>query len=238
MRALIVHAHPEPRSFVAAMRDAAAEQLSAMGYEPVISDLYAQGFDPVVKAADFPQRSDPAYLNIALEQRHGHKAGSLPADIARELDRVLHADLIVLTFPLFWFSVPAILKGWFDRVLLSGPIYGGRRFYARGGLAGKRGVVGMSLGGRQPMFEGPDAIHGDLTGILKPVLQGTLGYSGMTVMPPFYAYHVPYVDDAARRQMLLQWQEHLAHLDELEPLMMPDLSAYDPQMNPLRRAAE
>lgn len=57
-----------------------------------------------------------------------------------ELDKLLACDLLVLSFPVFWFSVPAILKGWIDRVLVSGSVYGGMRFYDRGGFKGKRAV--------------------------------------------------------------------------------------------------
>ncbi len=234
MKALIVHAHPEPKSFVAALRDTAKTVLTERGYDVSLSDLYADEFNPVTGPDDFQQREDADYLNIALEQRHGHKTGTLAPDIQRELAKVMAADLVVLTFPIYWFSVPAILKGWFDRVLISGPVYGGRRFYARGGLAGKRAVMGVSLGGREHMF-GPDGIHGPLDRIFMPLIQGTLGYSGISVLPPFYAFHVPYVDDDARRDMLAAWRNHLSTLEERAPLAMPDLGLFDPQMHPLAR---
>ena len=76
MRALIVHAHPEPRSFVAAMKSAAEEKLKESGYEVSVSDLYAMNFDPVASAADFGERADPDYLVYALEQRKGFKSGT------------------------------------------------------------------------------------------------------------------------------------------------------------------
>jgi NAD(P)H dehydrogenase (quinone) len=232
-RVLIVHAHPEPRSFTAAMRDTAAGTLRAAGDAVVISDLYADSFDPVVKAADFPDRRDPDYLNVALEQRHADETGTLPADIRRELDRLMWADLVILTFPLYWFSVPAILKGWIDRVMVSGRCYGGRRFYGRGGLAGKTGLLALSMGGRAHMV-GPGSIHGPLEDLLRPVLQGTLGYVGMRVLPPFVAHHVPYVTDDQRRAMLDDFRGMLDRLDSLELLPMPRLEDYDETMRPLR----
>ncbi len=232
MRALIVHAHPEPNAFVAGMRDIAAEQLDKLGYSVTVSDLYAMAFDPVAKASDFGDRGQSEYLKYALEQRHGFKSGSLSPDIAREVDRLLEADVVVFTFPIFWFSVPAILKGWIDRVFLSGPVYGGRRIYDCGGLCGKRALVGAALGGREHMF-GDDAIHGDIHTMLRHFLIGTQAYSGMDVVSPFFAYHVPYVDEPTRTDMLKQWRMHVASIERLPVLPRPSLSDFDDTMRPL-----
>lgn len=231
MKVLIVHAHPEPKSFTAAMKDAAIEVLRDTGHEVQLSDLYAKGFDPVAKAADFPSRKDPDYLVYALEQRHAWDTGTLPDDIRTELEMVVWADLLILSFPMYWFSVPAILKGWIDRVLLSGPTYGGKRFYDRGGLAGRKGMLAFTLGARPHMF-GPRAIHGELDVMLRPLLRGTLYYVGMEVLPPFAAYHVPYITDAARGQILDDYRGHLRRLDRLEPMRFPRLDEFDDRLYP------
>src|SRR5690606_35403086 len=174
MNVLIVHAHPEPQSFCTAMKDLAVATLSGAGHAVQVSDLYAMNWNPVASAADFPQRSSPDYLVYALEQREAVKAGTLAADIAAELDKLLWADLLILNFPLFWCSVPAMLKGWIDRVLVSGICYGGLRFYDRGGLAGKRALLSFSLGGQRHMFEDEAAVHGDWEPMLRPLQRGTL----------------------------------------------------------------
>ena len=143
-----------------------------------------------------------------------------------ELEKLLACDLLVLTFPLFWASVPAILKGWFDRVLVSGKVYGGKRFYNRGGLAGKRALVGVTLGGRDDMF-GESGIHGPLEAMLKPVLQGTLGYAGCSVLKPFAGWHIPYISAEQRVQVLQAWRTRLAALaEEADFLPMPDLADF------------
>jgi NAD(P)H dehydrogenase (quinone) len=228
----IVHVHPEPRSFVAAMRNVVRDSLEAQGWQVTLSDLHASGFAPVASADDFPSRQDQDYLNYALEQRHAVAADRLAPDIRRELEAVRRADLLVLVFPIFWFSVPALLKGWIDRVFLSGVFYGGKRIYAKGGMAGKRALVVASLGGREHMF-GPDALHGELTDMLRPLLQGTLGYCGFTVLQPFFAYHVPYLDSAARGALLDRLGAELAELENRPNLPMPDLSRYDEIFRPL-----
>lgn len=230
--ALIVHAHPEPRSFVSGMKDVACDVLGGAGYDVTVSDLYAQPFDPVAKPSDFTDRQNPSYLRYAREQRHAFKAGALAPDVQREFDRLMAADLLVLTFPLFWFSTPAILKGWFDRVLLPGPVYSGRRIYDRGGLAGKRAIVGCALGGRRHMF-GENAVHGHLEALLSHLLRGTLGYTGLSVLPPFCAHHVPYLEKSDRNALMKGWSRHLGQIDSLDPIPMPNLDDFDDLLRPL-----
>lgn len=233
MKVLIVHAHHEPRSFNSALKDCAVRQLGDAGHDVRVSDLYAMNWNPLASAADFGSRADPDYLVYALEQRHNHEAGTLAADIAAEVDKVQWCDLLILNFPLYWFSVPAILKGWIDRVMISGLFYGGKRLYDRGGMRGKRALAALTLGGREHMF-GPQAIHGEMETLLRPLLQGTLGYCGFDVLPPFIGYHVPYIGDEGRAQILDDYRQHLQALDQLTPLVFPRLDDYDDRLLPRR----
>jgi NAD(P)H dehydrogenase (quinone) len=231
--ALLVHAHSESSSFTAAMRDVAQEVLDAQGWSVTHSDLYAMNFNPILSPADFPQPRNLEQLSYALEQRHAYENGTLAPDIQSEIAKVLAADLLVFTFPVFWFSVPAILKGWIDRVFISGPFYGGRRVYGAGGLLGKRAFAAFSLGSRAHMF-GPGSLHGEFeTGMLRHFLQGTLGYVGLKVLEPFAAYHVPYIDEAARRDLLGVLRQRLSRVDDIPSLPMPDLSGFDRTFAPL-----
>lgn len=235
MKAHVVHAHSEADSFVTAMKDAIIAQLEADGHTVTLSDLYAKQFNPVASPADFSGRSDPDRLVYALEQRHGWQNGTIAPDIIAELEPVLAADLLVFTFPIYWFGAPAILKGWFDRVMLSGVCYGGKRLYGRGGLAGKRSFVAMSLGGREHMF-GPDALHGDLVlGMMRHFFRGTLGYVGTTVLEPFVGYHVPYIGHEARTDLLRDLRDVVAHIDDRPSLAVPDLDDFDEKLAPRTR---
>jgi len=232
MKVLIVHAHPEPQSFTAALRDQAVSTLEAQGHQVQVSDLHAMNWNPVASAADFGARENPDYLVYALEQRLGAKHQTLAADIQQELDKLLWADLLILNFPIFWFSTPAILKGWIDRVLVSGICYGGKRFYDQGGLVGKKALVTVTLGGREHMF-GEGAIHGSLEDMLRPILRGTLAYVGMQVLAPFVAWHVPYISQEARQEFLASYQARLQHLSDDLPLQFPTLAQFDDRLYPL-----
>ncbi len=167
----------------------------------------------------------------ALEQRHAVETGTLPADIRAEVEKVEWCDLLILSFPMYGFSLPAILKGWIDRVFVCGRFYGGKRIYDRGGMRGKRALAALSLGGRTHMF-GREGIHGEMNLMLCPLLQGTLAYAGFTVLPPFVAYHVPYISDEARQAILAQYRDTLLALDALVPLDFPRLADYDDTLRP------
>ncbi|MDB5980587.1 MAG: dehydrogenase [Pseudomonas sp.] len=232
MNVLIVHAHPEPQSFTAALRDKARTTLEALGHVVHVSDLYAMDWDPVASAADFSSRDNPDYLVYALEQRLGASTQSLSADIQQELDKLLWADLLILNFPIYWFSMPAMLKGWIDRVLVSGICYGGKRFYDKGGLVGKKALVTVTLGGREHMF-GEGAIHGPLNEMLRPILRGTLAYVGLEVLEPFVSWHVPYISNEDREGFLQQYEQRLGQLDAEQPLSFPKLSFFDSALYPL-----
>jgi NAD(P)H dehydrogenase (quinone) len=233
MKVLIVHAHPEPKSFSSALKFAAVDVFQEGGHEVHVSDLYAMRFNPVASADDFGKRANPDYCVYALEQRNGVSTKTISPDIQIELDKLMECDLLVLNFPLFWFSTPAILKGWIDRVLVSGAVYGGTRFYDRGGLRGKRAIVSVTLGGQQHMF-GNDGIHGSLEGMLRHPLQGTLAYTGLDVLAPFVGWHVPYATNEDRLALLNAWRERLRSLENETPLSFPSLDHFDEQLYPLR----
>lgn len=228
----LVHAHPEPQSFTAAMRDVITDTATDVGHTVTVSDLYRMNFNPVMSAADFGQRRDPEHLTYALEQRHNWNENTLAPDIASEIARVMSADVLAFTFPLQWFGTPAILKGWVERVFISGPFYGGKRVYGAGGLAGKRAFAAFGLGGRPHMF-GAGSIHGPLTDVMmKHFFQGTLGYIGLEVLEPFIAWHVPYVSEADREQMLADLATYVRTLDDQPVLEMPDLGDFDETFAP------
>lgn len=224
MNTLIVHAHPEPQSFCTALKSAAVEELTRLGHAVQVSDLYEMKFNPVASAADFRHRADPAYCVYALEQRHGVETETIADDIRQELEKLLWADLVILNFPLFWCSTPAILKGWIDRVFVSGKVYGGKRFYDRGGLRGKKALACLTLGGSQGMFE-KEGVHGPMEEMLKHLLQGTLAYAGLAVLPSFIGWHIPYISQEARLEVMRNWRQHLTRLDTLAPLKYPVLNA-------------
>ena len=147
MHVFIVHAHHEPQSFCSALRDVGVEVLSAAGHEVRQSDLYQMGFKAVADGTDFVQRANPSYLKYQAEQRSASETNGFAVDIVAEQKKLLWADHVIFIFPLWWFGLPAILKGWFDRVLSVGFAYGGGRWFDTGPLKGRRALLTITTGG-------------------------------------------------------------------------------------------
>jgi NAD(P)H dehydrogenase (quinone) len=217
MKVLIVYAHPEPRSFNAALLARGRGTLASLGHECVVRDLYALGFNPVATGADFTKRHDPDVLRYDHEQRAASKGGGYTAELQAEIDHLLWADALILQFPLYWFSVPAIMKGWIDRVFVDGIVYGGGRWYDRGALKGKRAMIAMTTG-CYPAMCGPDGINGNLDVMLWPIQNGTLRFVGCDVLPPFVAWSVAHKDAVARKRDLERYDERLRALATTPPL--------------------
>ena len=207
MNALVVHAHPESRSFCAALKDTAVSELFALGCDVTVSDLYAERFRPDLSADDFTSRANGDFLRPMEEQQHGVTTGTLAPDVAREVERLRAAGLVVFTAPMWWFSVPAMLKGWFDRVLVNGYAYGTVKAWT-GPLTDKRAMLAMTCSYEQAGFRAGGSI-GELEPLLRPIQHGTLAYCGFQVLEPFMAYAADEVDDGARTSMLESFRSML-----------------------------
>lgn len=234
MHALIVHAHPEPRSFNAALKDLAVHVLRQAGHTVEVSDLYAEGFDPVEGPVHYSDRRDPDCFAALNEQRHAWNNETVPADVRREIDRLERADLVILQFPLWWHAQPAILKGWFDRVFLSGGLYTSRMRYDRGYFRGKLAICSVTSGAPAAAF-GPGGRGGDIETLLWPI-QYSLYYMGFSVLPAFFAHGVQghgysyqgeneFQDHLERHKT--NWARRLADLDQLEPVPFPGWEDWD-----------
>lgn len=164
----IVLAHPERSSFNGSLVAVAREVLSANGHRVVISDLYEQNFDACEHGKHYPARRDSKRFDAQNEQRFAYQTNTLPIEVRRELDCVLWADLLVLQFPLWWFGVPAILKGWMDRVFIYEGLYSEERRFEDGLCAGKRVLLSVTTGasGRECASNGRE---GDARLLLWPV---------------------------------------------------------------------
>ncbi|MBD0415080.1 NAD(P)H-dependent oxidoreductase [Oryzicola mucosus] len=201
MNVLIVYAHPEPTSFNAALANHSAEALRADGHEVVISDLYADDFNPVAGRHDFSTVADPDRFHYQSEQALAASKGSFSDEIRREQERVLAADLLVLQFPLWWGGPPAILKGWFERVLAYGFGYVDGARFDTGLFKGRRALLSVTTGGTTARF-GPEGVYGEVDRVLWQTQRLTLQYMGYTVEEPFIAYGTPRIGDEGRKGYL------------------------------------
>ena len=147
MKVFIVHAHAEPKSFNGALFQTAQDTLRAAGHAVVTSDLYAMKFDPVSDRRNFTTVKNPEFFKQQIEEMHATEVGGFAPDVEAELRKMEACDLMIWQFPLWWFGLPAILKGWADRVFAMGRTYGGERFYENGVFKGKRALLSVTTGG-------------------------------------------------------------------------------------------
>jgi NAD(P)H dehydrogenase (quinone) len=203
MNILIVSAHPDPASLTNALSGVAAQQLREEGHEVRVSDLYAADWKAVVDRNDFPALPASERLRVPVASGEAYNTGALTRDVTDEQAKLLWADALILAFPLWWFSMPAILKGWIDRVYSFGFAYGvgehsERRWgdrYGEGRLAGKRAMLIVPAGGWETHY-GPRGINGPIDDLLFPINHGVLFYPGYDVLPPFVTYRADRMDDA------------------------------------------
>lgn len=225
MKVLLVFAHPERRSLNGALRDVAVAELEAQGHEVRVSDLYAEGWKSPVDRADFPDWPQGEGLRVGAASKKSFEAGGLTADVSAEIEKLLWADTLILQFPLWWYTMPAILKGWVDRVFAYGFAYGvgehsdrrwGDRF-GEGRLAGKRAMLIVTAGGWQEHYS-PRGINGPIDDLLFPINHGILFYPGYEVLPPFVVYRVDRFQEADFERTAGDLRERMRTLATMSPI--------------------
>ena len=177
MHVLIVYAHPRAESYTRAVARAYEAGLLEAGHSSEVADLYREGFEPRFDVADYAQ-----FQGLAL-----------PGDVQAEQARVDRADGLALVFPIWWWSFPAILKGWIDRVFSEGWAYRFDPALSRGMLRDRPTTlfgIGASRESTARRYRYADAMQ-------TQILTGMLGYCGLRNVDGHYLYDVD-ANDAAR----------------------------------------
>ncbi|GAA2136362.1 NAD(P)H-dependent oxidoreductase [Streptomyces synnematoformans] len=199
--ALIVHAHPEPHSFSTAQMTTAARTLRAAGYRVDVLDLYSEAWAPALTREEFAP-VEGGHFKPQAEQMRAVRDGTLDAGVKAHLDRLLAAELLVLSFPMWWFSLPAVLKGWVDRVFVMGAVFGGDHgFFDEAALAGKRAMLLFTTGGPSESFR-PDGAFGPMDDFLFHIHRGMLEFVGFRVLDPVVTYGPARMTDPERAAAL------------------------------------
>jgi NAD(P)H dehydrogenase (quinone) len=224
MNVLWIFAHPEIRSLNGSLQREGVAALTEAGHHVEVSDLYAMKWNPVVDREDY-DADDDERLFVAQASKRALECGTLSADVRAEHEKLARADLLVTQFPLWWFGVPAILKGWLDRVLVKGYAYsipdperpGRSRRYGDGGLEGKRALAVVTVGGSGASYQ-PRGIDGQLEDVLFPLLHGTFFYTGMKPLPPVAVYSANHMSDEEYRLAAAEVRSRLLAADETPPI--------------------
>lgn len=191
MNVLIVFAHPDSSSFNAVLKDISVKTLSEMGHDVMVSDLYKMHFNSVGNSSDIIT------------------PGFYAEEIKTEMEKLERADLVVFNFPLWWFSFPAIMKGWVDRIFASGFAYGdGKGIYCAGAFKGKKALLTFTTGSPEDSY-GENQRHGKIEHMLFHIHHGMFRFTGMEVLQPFIAFSPSRVTGEERKKYLENYSERL-----------------------------
>jgi len=215
MNVLIVFAHPDPTSLTAALKDVAVEALRVGGHEVVVSDLYAMKWQAAADFNDFDGITGPDFMHASGE---AYGTGRLNAEVRAEQQKLRDADLVILHFPLWWFTMPAILKGWIDRVFTYDFAYGAKLSrYGAGPFAGKRAMVATTAGGRSGHYTAR-GVNGPTEDLLFPVNHGVLHFTGFDVLPPFVEHSAVHLDDESYTAIAGRYRDRIKAAFTTEPI--------------------
>lgn len=234
MNALIILCHPERNSFNGSLAALAGKTLEEQSYDVQMIDLYAEDFDAREGPAHYETRVDDVKFSALNEQRHAYKSDTLSAEVARHIMMLERADFVLFQFPIWWHSVPAMLKGWVDRVFVSGGLYTSTKRYDQGHFKGKIAMCSATIGAPQEAI-GLGCRGGSIDQLFWST-QYSLHYMGFKVLPPFLATSVQghgySTDDTdANLKRLERHKRALVHrlksLNETPPVTYPTWKDWD-----------
>lgn len=182
MKAHIIYAHPNMESFNNAIFQTVKQSLADLEITYSVSDLYEMNFDPV----------------LSLEDISGRRNGEIDSVIQKEQEKITDAEWIFTIYPIWWTQMPAILKGYFDRVFA--PKFAFE--YNKDGLVkllkGRKGVLLSTFGHSNEIYEK----EGFLKAFERTMDEGIFEYTGIEVQKHFQFGAVPYLPDEERKGML------------------------------------
>jgi NAD(P)H dehydrogenase (quinone) len=182
MKYLILYAHPNSKSFNHAILETVQDELQKAGEKVSVRDLYAQDFNPVLSANDLADMMQ----------------GKLQPEVKAEQEFVRSADLLVVIYPLWWAGMPAILKGYIDRVFTEGFAYRIVGPDLEGLLKGKKVLLITTTGAPQEMYEA----SGMFKSMAQTTGEGIFQFTGMELIEHKYLCAIPYLTDENRKKML------------------------------------
>ncbi|ASO08433.1 MULTISPECIES: NAD(P)H-dependent oxidoreductase [Flavobacteriaceae] len=220
MNILIVYAHPEPKSLNGSIKDFYFDYFNAQGNQVKVSDLYAMNWKAVADGNDFIEYNEKERLNYMQSSGAAFANKTQTQDIGHEQEKLLWANFIIFQFPLWWFGMPAIMKGWVDRVFAFGFAYGTGKYggkywgnrYGDGTLKGKKAMLSVTIGGRKPQYE-ETGINGHIDDLLFPIQHGMLWYAGISVIPPEVLYQAHSISE---NELKIYLEKLKTKLDSLE----------------------
>lgn len=217
---LIVVCHAEPKSMCSSLGNEAIAALTAAGHEVKVTRIYEDGFNPLTNRKSFTTTKDSEFFKPQMEELYASEHGGFEASLEEEIQKVEWCDVLVFQFPLYWFHLPAGLKGWVDRVFAFGRVYAPGKVYDSAPFGGKKkAVLSMTTGGPKETYEA-DGFNGDLNGILRPIHRGIFEFCGFRVLAPQVSYSPARITPEERAAQLASWTQRVVGLFDEEPIVV------------------
>jgi NAD(P)H dehydrogenase (quinone) len=194
MKTLLIVAHPNPESFNKnGIVETVIAALKEKNHEIVVRDLYELNFNPVLSGSDFG----------------AFASGTIPTDIQTERDFITWANNIVLVYPVWWIGRPAIMQGYFDRVLGFNFAFTVDENGARGLLKNEKAIIINTAGTPEFVYDGWPASK-EL--ISRPVAEGVMGYCGISNVRQLTFFGIASSTDEQRATILAEIKSEIATL--------------------------
>lgn len=205
---LVLFAHPDPKSFNGQLKDQAVSLFKKLGHTVKVVDLYQIKFNPVGGPHDFIELSTNDYFWYQNEQKHAAENNLFAKDVKEQIDNMQWADVIYFQFPMYWWSLPAILKGWWDRIIAYHVAYGGGK-----NLKGKAFMFSVTTGGPKSMYEPNGLVGESVESILKPFIAISSKLMQFDVLPSFIAHGVNTLTTEHKKNLLVEHEKHIKSLN-------------------------
>ncbi len=183
MNFLIIYSNHHKGNFNWQLLESLRQNLAEEGHTIEVRDLYKMDFDPVLRTQDFEQIS----------------SGSPPEDIVREQKYVRESDVLVFIYPVWWGGMPAVVKGYIDKVFSWGFAYMSNSNGVYPLLTGKKAFVLSTLGQSREEYE-----KGMFQAMSKVNEEGVFGFCGIQVLEQLYFPSIHQVDNQQKEDYIEQ----------------------------------
>lgn len=184
MKVVVINTHPNPDSFTYALRETVVSSLQDRGDDIQVRDLYTLQFNPLLTTEEFAES----------------KSGQVKEDVRTEQEHIQWADCLIFIYPLWWGSMPALLKGYIDRVFSYGFAYSMDGDGLQKLLTGKKVLLFTTMGNSDEHYREVNMYEA----MIKTIDEAIFGFVGMDVLEHMYFSSVTTVDDETRKRMLTE----------------------------------
>ena len=227
MNVYIILAHPEEKSFNTSLANAQMEALIEAGHQVRYKNLHQEQFNPLLTREDFPHIPKQQHVQFPKAQGEAYRNKKTIDDVAKEHQNLIWADAVILQFPLWLYGMPAILKGWCERVLSEGFAHepANNKWFENGSMSDTRLLLSLTTNGKRNTFSSRGR-HGSLDIILWPILNA-FWFAGFKIVEPYVAFDVIRSTGQQRTEMIDQCVEKALAIKDASLLEVHSLNDYE-----------